>query len=76
MDYSSFFFKAHQLVKKERPALEWLRIYGEIFGGSYPSKDVPAVKNASVVQRGIWYCPHNDFYAFGMCSGVAVLEDD
>jgi hypothetical protein len=78
------------MVKEKRPALDWLRIYGmrrfilvsihvvagEIFGGSYPSKEVAAVKNASVVQRGIWYCPHNDFYAFDLHDGTGYLDVD
>lgn len=79
------------MVKAKKPSLEWLRIYGksllfirfkrlrllgEIFGGAYPSKEVPAVKNASVVQRGIWYCPQNDFYAFDLHDGAGYLGYD
>lgn len=51
-------------------------LVGEIFGGSYPCKEVPAVKNASVVQRGIWYCPQNDFYAFDLHDGNGYLGYD
>lgn len=41
-----------------------LTIFGEIFGGGYPHKDIPKDDNAKLVQRGIYYCPINDFFAF------------
>ncbi|MCH5598668.1 RNA ligase family protein [Niabella ginsengisoli] len=39
-------------------------IFGEIFGGGYPHPDIPKDDTAKLVQRGIYYCPQNDFYAF------------
>lgn len=39
-------------------------IFGEIFGGGYPHPDIPKDDIAKLVQRGIYYCPQNDFYAF------------
>lgn len=39
-------------------------VYGELFGGSYPHPEVDRIKNASKVQDGVFYCPHNDFYMF------------
>jgi Rnl2 family RNA ligase len=39
-------------------------IFGELFGGGYPHPDVPMDASAKLVQRGVYYCPHNDFYAF------------
>lgn len=39
-------------------------IFGEIFGGGYPHTDIPKDDTAKLVQRGIYYCPQNDFYAF------------
>lgn len=41
-----------------------LSIFGELFGGGYPHAEVPPVADAKLVQRGIYYCPENDFYAF------------
>lgn len=38
--------------------------YGELFGGTYPHKDVEAIPNVVQVQKHIYYCPHTDFYAF------------
>lgn len=39
-------------------------IFGEIFGGGYPHPNIPKDDTAKLVQRGIYYCPQNDFYAF------------
>lgn len=49
-----------------------LGIYGEIFGGKYDHPDVPRVKEATVVQKEVQYCPHNDFYLFA----VAMYKDN
>ena len=45
-------------------SIHTLTIFGELFGGGYPHADVPRNENAKLVQRGIYYCPQNDFYAF------------
>ena len=39
-------------------------IHGELFGGTYSHPDVPRVAGASRIQKGINYCPDNDFYLF------------
>ena len=39
-------------------------IFGEIFGGGYPHPDIPKDDRAQLVQRGIYYCPSHEFYAF------------
>lgn len=44
--------------------LKKLTIFGELIGGGYPHKEVAVNKNAKLVQRGIYYSPNNDFYAF------------
>jgi Rnl2 family RNA ligase len=38
--------------------------YGEIFGGSYPHPDVSSKVQGTKVQKGVYYCPMNDFYLF------------
>jgi len=37
---------------------------GEIFGGSYPHPELKHNMNAIKVQKGVYYCPHNEFYLF------------
>lgn len=41
-------------------------LYGEIFGGVYPHPDVPRNNQATKVQKGVYYTPDNDFYAFDL----------
>ncbi len=41
-----------------------ITIFGEIFGGGYPHPSVVKEDKATLVQRGIYYCPQNEFYAF------------
>ena len=41
-----------------------LTIFGELFGGGYPHPNIPKDEKAKLVQRGIYYVPFNDFYAF------------
>jgi len=43
---------------------DYMVAYGELFGGSYPHPEVDRVPQASKVQDGVSYCPHNDFYMF------------
>lgn len=44
-----------------------LVIYGEIFGGNYPHPDVEK-QPATCVQKGVYYCPDNKFYAFDIAT--------
>jgi Rnl2 family RNA ligase len=39
-------------------------IYGELFGGGYPHKDVAPVSGVFPVQTGVWYAPDIHFAAF------------
>ena len=48
-----------------------MALYGELFGGNYPHKDVEKVTNVKKIQSGVFYCPHNDFFLFDI-----VLFDD
>lgn len=43
-----------------------IALFGEIFGGTYPHKDVAKNPLASKVQKGVYYSPDNDFYAFDL----------
>ena len=39
-----------------------VQIFGELFGGHYPS--MPNPNGGGAVQSGVWYCPQKDFVAF------------
>ncbi|CAM3887889.1 MULTISPECIES: RNA ligase family protein [Flavobacterium] len=78
VDEEETFFNAHEVAKRykenvleafktvqsEFQETQFIVIFGELFGGNYNHKDVPVVKNAIKVQKGVDYCPENDFYAF------------
>ena len=49
-------------------------LYGEICGGSYPHPDVPKDKNAIKVQKGVFYSPSNQWYAFDIGYEIAHCE--
>ena len=51
-------------------------LYGEIFGGNYGHDDVDKVSDAIKVQKGVDYCPHNDFYVFDMKINGRMLNYD
>lgn len=51
-------------LKNERPDMEQMTIFGEVIGGDYPHPDVLPDKAAIKVQKGIYYSPHNHFFAF------------
>ena len=64
-------------LKSVYPSLEQLTIFGEIIGGSYPHPDVAGDNTASKVQKGVFYCPTNEFYAFDiLINGDRYLDVD
>ncbi len=54
----------YAILKAQNPAIQEVAVYGELFGGSYPHPDVPKVKTAKRLQKGVFYHPDNLFYAF------------
>lgn len=41
-----------------------VRLFGELFGGAYPHRAVPAIPGIAPVQTGIWYGPNISFALF------------
>ena len=41
-----------------------VNIFGEMFGGTYPHKDVQPNRKVTVIQKGVCYCPEHEFYGF------------
>ncbi len=61
------------LIKKVRFLFDWLAskseieeiaIFGELFGGSYPHKDIRVNPKAKKVQGKAWYSPDNKFFVY------------
>lgn len=56
--------------------VEKVRIYGEMFGGSYNHPEVPKTVNASKIQKGVFYSPDNNFLAFDIKLDKEYLSQD
>lgn len=46
------------------PNVDQVCIFGELFGGKYTHPAVDKVKNITLIQKGICYCPGHGFYGF------------
>ncbi|HDN27009.1 MAG TPA: RNA ligase [Thioploca sp.] len=55
---------AFLLVKQTQPDVNYIAIYGELFGGGYPHPDVEADTTVQPIQTGVSYSPTIEFYAF------------
>ena len=51
-------------VNQKFPDVSQVTIFGEVIGGSYPHKEVNKNNMALKVQKGVFYSPNNEFYAF------------
>lgn len=41
-----------------------VNVFGEMFGGAYPHKDVQPHRELSTIQKGVYYSPAHEFYGF------------
>ena len=74
-DLQPKFTKIWQAVKRKNPTLTQLTFFGELIGGDYPHQSVAIDNTASKVQKGIYYSPHNVFFAFDiLLNGETFLE--
>ncbi len=64
--YKEKILKTFEEVKKLEPTMDFLYIFGELFGGYYPHPEVAKVRDAIKLQQGVFYSPDNDFYAFDL----------
>jgi len=62
--YSAAIKAAFVSLKLQYPDAEYIAIFGELFGGSFPHPDVDRDKASVNIQKGIYYSPSNEFYAF------------
>ena len=54
------------IVKEKLPDIQTLIVFGEMFGGKYPHPDVKNSAKTMVIQKGVYYCPNHEFYAFDL----------
>ncbi len=51
-------------IKNDVPDLEQMTVFGELIGGDYRHPEVARNKEATMIQKGIYYTPDNAFYAY------------
>ena len=69
---SEKFFERHSqrvtglfsLVCERIPDITAVTVFGEMFGGMYPHPDVQNSNKTMLIQKGVYYCPYHEFYAF------------
>ena len=49
-----------------------VNVFGEMFGGTYPHKDVQPNRKLSLIQKGVCYTPEHEFYGFD----IYVINDE
>ena len=62
--YKPKVLKLYADLQKMFKDLEFAIIYGEMFGGAYPHKDIKRDTRFSAIQKGVYYCPNHEFYGF------------
>jgi len=74
--YSDKIFSLYRSLKQEFE-INSLSIFGEYFGGYYPHINVKKDPLAKTVQKGVYYLPNNEFYAFDiLLNGHIYLDVD
>jgi len=68
--------KLYAILKKEGYDFSELAVYGELVGGTYPHKDVEKDTSTTRIQKGIFYTPHNEFYAIDAAIDGQLLDVD
>nr|QBK86886.1 MAG: RNA ligase 2 [Marseillevirus LCMAC103] len=77
--YETYFGRFRKLFDAQAAlGAETVTVYGEIYGGAYPHVAVPRDPTAKTIQGGglVFYCPHNDLYAFDVRVDAALLPLD
>jgi Rnl2 family RNA ligase len=54
------------IIKSKLSDIKTLTVFGEMFGGKYPHPDVKNDNKTVVIQKGVFYCPYHEFYAFDL----------
>ena len=62
--YRDRVFSLFQEVTNQHPEVTSISVFGELFGGHYPHRDVRRIPNVSLIQKGVCYCPDHKFYGF------------
>ncbi|MDR1582132.1 MAG: RNA ligase, Rnl2 family [Prevotellaceae bacterium] len=64
--YNEKIIKLFRRIKKTCPDTLTITIFGEMFGGKYPHPDIKNDSRIVCIQKGVYYCPNHEFYAFDL----------
>jgi RNA ligase, Rnl2 family len=65
--YVDKIFNLTNQIKKSYEEVETVSVYGEMYGGRYPHPEVANDNKIMCIQKGVFYCPHHEFYGFDIC---------
>ncbi len=71
--YKDNAIKAFKIMRSMYPTLTQIDIHGELYGGTYPNINN---SNSIAVQKGIYYTPNNEFYAFDIYDGIKYIDTE
>ena len=62
--YKERVLKLFAEIKVKYPEMTHISVFGEMFGGRYPHKEVKVNHKVGLIQKGVLYTPEHKFYAF------------
>lgn len=62
--YKEKVLKLYTIIKDKYPDVASISVFGEMFGGLYPHNEVKRMGKLTVIQKGVFYTPVHEFYAF------------
>lgn len=62
--YKEKVLKLYAKIKDKYPDVASISVFGEMFGGLYPHNEVKRMGKLTVIQKGVFYTPVHEFYAF------------
>lgn len=62
--YKERIMKLYANIKQKYPNVTSISVFGEMFGGIYPHKEVKSMHNYTTIQKGVCYTPLHEFYGF------------
>ena len=63
-DYRERVMALYADIKSNVEDIESISVFGELFGGRYPHKEVKADNKMTLIQKGVYYTPVHGFYGF------------
>lgn len=60
-DYRERVIALYNDIKTRHEDIESISVFGELFGGRYPHKEVKTDKPLTLIQKGVYYTPAHEF---------------